>query len=97
MQNKQYVHLASLSASTLPTDLWVPCSDVVKPQGGRQYAVGYFRNFFNDHFETSVELYYKDLFNLIEYADGAVITSYSIHYTKLYDVLDERSPSFSPS
>jgi hypothetical protein len=72
MQNKQYVHLASLSASTLPTDLWVPCSDVVKPQGGRQYAVGYFRNFFNDHFETSVELYYKDLFNLIEYADGAL-------------------------
>lgn len=72
MQNKQYVHLASLSASTLPTDLWVPCSDIVKPQGGRQYAVGYFRNFFNDHFETSVELYYKDLFNLIEYADGAL-------------------------
>ncbi|MDD4149742.1 MAG: TonB-dependent receptor, partial [Bacteroidales bacterium] len=72
MQNKQFLHLASLSASTLPTDLWVPCSDVVKPQQGRQYAVGYFRNFFNDHFETSVEIYYKDLFNLIEYADGAM-------------------------
>lgn len=72
MQNKQYVHLASLSASTLPTDLWVPCSDIVKPQGGRQYAVGYFRNFFDDKLETSVELYYKDLFNLIEYADGAL-------------------------
>ncbi len=72
MQNKQFLHLASLSASTLPTDLWVPCSDVVEPQQGRQYAAGYFRNFFNDHFETSVEIYYKDLFNLIEYADGAM-------------------------
>ena len=72
MQNKQFLHLASLSASTLPTDLWVPCSDVVKPQQGRQYAAGYFRNFFNDHFETSVEIYYKDLFNLLEYADGAM-------------------------
>jgi len=72
MQNKQYLHLASLSASTLPTDLWVPCSDVVKPQEGRQYAVGYFRNFANDHYETSVEAYYKDIFNLIEYADGAM-------------------------
>lgn len=72
MQNKQFIHLASLSASTLPTDLWVPCSDVVKPQAGRQYAIGYFRNFFDDHYETSVELYYKDLFNLIEYADGAL-------------------------
>lgn len=72
MQNKQFIHLASLSASTLPTDLWVPCSDVVKPQMGRQYAVGYFRNFFKDHYETSVEAYYKKLFNLIEYADGAL-------------------------
>ncbi len=72
MQNKQFIHLASLSASTLPTDLWVPCSDVIKPQGGRQYALGYFRNFFNDHYETSVEAYYKDLYNLIEYADGAL-------------------------
>jgi hypothetical protein len=72
MQNKQYIHLASLSASTLPTDLWVPCSDKLKPQIGRQYAVGYFRNFFNDHFETSVEIYYKDLYNLIEYVDGAL-------------------------
>ncbi len=72
MQNKQYLHLASLSASTLPTDLWVPCSDIVMPQKGRQYAVGYFRNFYNDHYETSVEAYYKDLYNLIEYADGAM-------------------------
>ncbi len=72
MQNKQFIHLASLSASTLPTDLWVPCSDIVEPQAGRQYAVGYFRNFFDDKYETSVELYYKDLFNLIEYADGAL-------------------------
>jgi hypothetical protein len=72
MQNKQYIHLASLSASTLPIDLWVPCSDIVKPQIGRQYAVGYFQNFANDHFESSVELYYKDMLNLIEYADGAM-------------------------
>ncbi len=72
MENKQYIHLASLSASTLPTDLWVPCSDVVAPQKGRQYAVGYFRNFFDDHFESSVEVYYKDMYNLLEYADGAM-------------------------
>lgn len=72
MQNKQYIHLASFSASTLPTDLWVPSSDVVKPQMGRQYAIGYFRNFLNDHYETSVEVYYKDMFNLIEYIDGAL-------------------------
>ncbi|MDR2834712.1 MAG: TonB-dependent receptor [Bacteroidales bacterium] len=72
MQNKQFIHLASLSASTLPTDLWVPCSDIVKPQIGRQYAIGLFQNFLDDKIETSIEAYYKKLYNLIEYADGAM-------------------------
>ncbi|NLA23690.1 MAG: TonB-dependent receptor, partial [Bacteroidales bacterium] len=72
MQNKQFIHLASLSASTLPTDLWVPSSDVVKPQVGRQYAVGYFHNFANNQFESSIEVYYKELQNLLEYMDGAM-------------------------
>lgn len=72
MQNKQFIHLASLSASTLPTDLWVPSTDVVKPQKGRQYAIGYFRNFNDNLYEASLELYYKDLYNLIEYMDGAL-------------------------
>jgi outer membrane receptor for ferrienterochelin and colicin len=72
MRNKQYIHLASLSASTLPTDLWVPSSDVVLPQIGAQYAIGYFRNFDDNFYETSVQFYYKDMDNLIEYADGAL-------------------------
>lgn len=72
MQNKQFIHLASLSASTLPTDLWVPCSDIIKPQKGRQYAIGLFQNFWDDKIETSVEAYYKKMYNLIEYADGAL-------------------------
>ncbi|MFO7790413.1 MAG: TonB-dependent receptor [Bacteroidales bacterium] len=72
IRNKQYIHLASLSASTLPTDLWVPSSDVVRPQIGAQYAIGYFRNFMDNVFETSFQIYYKDMDNLIEYADGAL-------------------------
>ena len=69
--NYQYVHLASISAISLPTDLWFPSSDLVKPQIGTQYSMGYFRNFKDNHFETSVELYYKDLKNLIEYKENA--------------------------
>lgn len=72
MRNKQYIHLASLSASTLPTDLWVSSTDRVKPSIGQQYAVGFFKNFNHNMFETSVELYYKDMWNMIEYADGAL-------------------------
>ncbi len=70
--NLQYIHLASLSSLTLPTDTWVPCSELVQPQKGTQYSLGYFRNFHDNMFETSVELYYKDLKNQIEYKDGSL-------------------------
>lgn len=69
--NYQYVHLASISSVSLPTDLWFPSSELVKPQIGTQYSIGYFKNFKNNTFETSVEVYYKDLKNLIEYKENA--------------------------
>ena len=71
-QNYQYIHLATISSVSMPTDLWIPSSDKVEPQFGTQYAVGYFRNFKDNMFETSVELYYKKLENQIEYKDGAL-------------------------
>jgi hypothetical protein len=71
-RNLQYVHLASLSSVSLPTDIWVPSSDVVKPQVGVQYAAGYFRNFKDDTYESSVEVYYKSMENQVEYAEGAL-------------------------
>lgn len=70
-QNYQYVHLASLSPTSLPTDVWLPSTDVVAPQFGRQYSIGYFRNFFDDQYEASAEIYYKDMRNLVEYEEGA--------------------------
>lgn len=66
----QYIHLASISGSTLPTDLWVPSSTLVKPQLCTQYALGYFKNFQEDTYETSIELYYKDLKNQIDFKDS---------------------------
>lgn len=71
-QNYQYIHLASISSVSLPTDIWVPSTSLVKPQMGLQYALGYFRNFFNDKLETSVEVYYKTMKNQVEYKDGAL-------------------------
>ncbi|HZF63047.1 MAG TPA: TonB-dependent receptor [Chitinophagaceae bacterium] len=69
-RNYQFIHLVSNAGSTLPTDLWVPSTSVVKPQISWQYSTGYFRNFNNNQFETSVELYYKDMQNQIEYREG---------------------------
>jgi len=68
----QYLHLVSNSTSTLPADVWVPSSQRIKPQRGIQYALGYFQNFQDNTFETSVEVYYKDLNNQIDYRENYV-------------------------
>ena len=67
----QYIHLLSASTSENPTDIWVPSSANVKPGNSEQYSAGYFRNFADNTFETSVEVYYKDLHNQVDYKDGA--------------------------
>jgi len=69
-RNLQYIHLVSNAGTTLPTDIWVPSTLRVKPQISWQYATGFFKNFKNNTFETSIELYYKSMQNQIEYKEG---------------------------
>lgn len=69
-RNLQYIHLATNSASTLPTDLWVSSTYRVPPQTGWQYALGYFQNFEKNKWEASVEVYYKQMNSQIEYREG---------------------------
>lgn len=72
-RNAQYVHLLSNSSASMPTDVWIPSSKNVKPQIADQLAAGYFRNFNDNMFEASVEVYYKNLKNQIDYQNGAEI------------------------
>jgi hypothetical protein len=69
-RNLQYIHLVTNAGSSLPTDLWVPSTLRVRPQLSWQYAAGYFKNFNNGMFETSLEVYYKTMENQIEYREG---------------------------
>ena len=71
-RNLQFIHLASSSGTSLPADLWIPSTLKVKPQEGIQYAAGYFRNFQNNTYEASAEVYYKDLRNQIDFREGAI-------------------------
>ena len=73
-RTKQYVHLASNSTAGSPLDVWVPSSPNIDPQIANQVAIGYFRNYFDNLFETSIELYYKDMNNQIDFKDHAVLT-----------------------
>lgn len=70
----QYIHLLTNSGIGLPTDLWVPSTGRIKPQASFQYALGFAKTF-NRTYEVSIEGYYKEMDNLIEYKDGASFTS----------------------
>ena len=70
-RNYQYIHLLTNATSSNPTDVWIMSSNNVKPQIADQVSLGYFRNFKNNMFETSAEVYYKDMQNVIDYRNGA--------------------------
>lgn len=67
----QYVHLLSNNSTTLPTDLWVPSTDRVKPMFSRQIATGFAKTVWNNKAELSLEGYFKTMDGVIEYKDGA--------------------------
>jgi hypothetical protein len=69
----QYIHLISNTAASLPIDVWQPSTNNIAPQQGNQVALGYFRNFRGNMFETSAEVYYKWNENQVDYIDGAEI------------------------
>jgi hypothetical protein len=54
-----------------PLDIWFPSDNNIKPQTSSQYSVGYVHYLFNNLLEASIESYYKNMDNIIEYKDGA--------------------------
>ncbi len=67
----QYLQLAQNSTAGTPLDIWFSASPNVKPQVADQVAAGYFRNFRKNTIETSVEVYYKNMRNAIDFKDHA--------------------------
>jgi hypothetical protein len=67
----QYLQKASNSSAGTPLDIWFPASPNVLPQRSDQISAGYFRNFLENRLETSMELYYKNMKNSIDFVDHA--------------------------
>jgi hypothetical protein len=67
----QYIQLASNSTAALPLSYWFSSSENIKPQKADQVALGYFRNFKDNAYETSAEVYYKNIINSIDFRDHA--------------------------
>ena len=67
----QYIHLISNTTASTPVDVWTPSTNNLRPQIADQVAVGYFRNFNQNMYELSAEVYYKKMTRLLDYIDGA--------------------------
>ncbi|MCF8335807.1 MAG: TonB-dependent receptor [Bacteroidales bacterium] len=70
-KTRQHLLIASNSNTGSPLDVWISANPNIKPQIGDQYSMGYFRNFLDNKIETSVELYYKDMQNLVAFKEFA--------------------------
>jgi len=70
-RTSQYLHLLSNTAASSPLDVWTLSSSNVKPELADQVALGWFQNFKDNMYEASVEVYYKKLYNQIDYVTGS--------------------------
>jgi hypothetical protein len=64
--------MVSPSTVTLPTDVWLPSTNTVKPQEVYHYSAGYFKYFLNKKIDGSINIYYKKFNNQIELLHGIV-------------------------
>ncbi|GJM35354.1 MAG: TonB-dependent receptor [Saprospiraceae bacterium] len=66
--NQQYAHLLTNNNFNLPTDLWVPASDVVRPESSWQMALGWEQKWGEKKYQFSIEGYYHRFRNLVTYS-----------------------------
>lgn len=66
----QFINLLTSEALSLPTDLWVPSTERIKPQQSWQVAAGVAKTLW-DEYEFSVEGYYKKMSNVLSFKEGA--------------------------
>ncbi len=72
-RNTQNLHLIQNSNSSTPTDIWIASSKNVKPEISDQISFGYFKNFKNDQYQFSGEIYYRWMQNQLDLKNGAEI------------------------
>lgn len=82
--NYQYLHQISMASISLPTDVWMPSTDLIKPQNASQVSLGFYYNFHKNMFESYIDIYYKKMNNLTEYRDGLDLSFVKVNPDQLY-------------
>jgi hypothetical protein len=70
---RQYLHMLSNTTAISPTDIWKLSDPNIKPQNGYQLSAGYYRNLKLNTIETSIELFYKQMNNFLDFKSGATL------------------------
>lgn len=70
-RTRQYIHQLSNTMSPTPADIWQVSTTHIPPQKAHNYSIGYYRNFDKPELETSLELYYRDIDDIVEYNNFA--------------------------
>lgn len=67
----QFLHLVARNDISLPTDVWFPSTETVKPAEAMQAVLGVESSLFGSEYLLTVEGYYKTMKNVLEYKDTA--------------------------
>jgi len=67
----QYLQTISNATGPTPIDLWQLSTTYILPQRSQNASLGYFRNFKEDEWSTSIEGFYRTTDNQLEYRDFA--------------------------
>ena len=70
---RQYIHSLSNTAAMAPTDIWKLSDPNIRPQWGEQFSLGIYKNLKANTIEASVEVYYKNIKDYLDYKSGAVL------------------------
>lgn len=70
---RQYIQMLSNTTAIAPTDIWKLSDAYVRPQVGDQYSLGFYKNLKGNSLEFSIETYYKDMQNSVDFKNSAVL------------------------
>ncbi|MEM1003454.1 MAG: ABC transporter transmembrane domain-containing protein, partial [Bacteroidota bacterium] len=74
-RSSQFINQISNTETPLPTDIWQLTSPYIPPHLSHNFSLGYFRNFDQNKWITSLNLFYRDIDQLFDYKDFANLVS----------------------
>ena len=70
-RTSQFINQISNNETPTPTNLWQLSNEYIEPQLSHNFSLGYFRNFDQNIWITSIDFFYRNIDQLFDYKDFA--------------------------